>query len=360
MTAQTLLIAKNTETENPQNYRPIAIQNSTYKLYTSLITEFIMQHATQNEIITEEQAAGKIGSWGTTDQLLTNKMIYDEIINNRRNLAVAWLDYRKAFESVPHSWILESLKLAKVPLKIIRAIEHLMTKWRTKLSLHGEDASIETDQLEYHKGIIQGDTHSLILFILSVNPLSFLLSKEEGIELTLEEQARIITQLFFVDDLKLYAKSKEKLKALLDIVTCYTEDVGMKFGESKCAYNIIVRGKRKHQGENLKVRTLTVKELPEGDNYKYLGLDENIGFDGPLNKARVKKEYKRRIRKIWSSELNNINKITAHNTFAVPIIASGGGGGNAIYVPYGDVPPIRVYFLALESETGCLFSSLTL
>ena len=35
-------------------------------------------------------------------------------------------------------------------------------------------------------------------------------------------------------------------------------------------------------------------------------------------------------------------------------------GGNAIYVPYGDVPPIRVYFLAFESETGCLFSSLTL
>ena len=34
------------------------------------------------------------------------------------------------------------------------------------------------------------------------------------------------------------------------------------------------------------------------------------------------------------------------------------GGGNAIYVPY--VPPNRVYFLAFESETGCLFSSLTL
>ena len=42
-------------------------------------------------------------------------------------------------------------------------------------------------------------------------------------------------------------------------------------------------------------------------------------------------------------------------------VGGGGGGGNAIiYVPYGDVPPIRVYFLAFESETGCLFSSLTL
>ena len=38
----------------------------------------------------------------------------------------------------------------------------------------------------------------------------------------------------------------------------------------------------------------------------------------------------------------------------------GGGEGNAICVPYGDVPLIRVYFLAFESRTGCLFSSLTL
>ena len=48
------------------------------------------------------------------------------------------------------------------------------------------------------------------------------------------------------------------------------------------------------------------------------------------------------------------------NTFVFTIYSGGGGGGNAIYVPYGDVPPIRVYFLALESETRCLFSSLTL
>ena len=34
-------------------------------------------------------------------------------------------------------------------------------------------------------------------------------------------------------------------------------------------------------------------------------------------------------------------------------------GCNAIYVRYGDVPPIGVYFLVFESKTGCLFSSLT-
>ena len=32
------------------------------------------------------------------------------------------------------------------------------------------------------------------------------------------------------------------------------------------------------------------------------------------------KEYKRKVRKIWKSELNGSNKVTAHNTLAVPVI----------------------------------------
>ena len=96
------------------------------------------------------------------------------------------------------------------------------------------------DELSYHKGILQGDTLNLILFILSVNPLLYLLLKGEGIPLTIEDQVRIITHLFFVDDLKLYAKNKEKLRILLDLVTRLTKDTEIKFGESKCAYNIII------------------------------------------------------------------------------------------------------------------------
>ena len=87
--SQTLLLAKTKETDNPQNYRPIALQNTTYKIYTALMAEIIMQHCTQNKIITEEQEAGKRGSWGTTDQLLINKMIYDQVTSDRRSLAVA-------------------------------------------------------------------------------------------------------------------------------------------------------------------------------------------------------------------------------------------------------------------------------
>ena len=78
-------------------------------------------------------------------------MVYEEVRKNRRNLPSAWLDYRKAFDSVPHSWTIESLQLAKVPDKIITVIQMLMNKWKTKLYLYGDKSMIETSEIEYHK-----------------------------------------------------------------------------------------------------------------------------------------------------------------------------------------------------------------
>ena len=120
--------------------------------------------------------------------------------------------------------------------------------------------------------------------------------------------------------MKFYAKNIEKLKALLEIVISFTNDVGMKFGESKCAYNIMEREKRKHQGKEFELEGLRIKELLEEDNYKHLGMDKSIRYDRPFDKNRVTSEYKKRVRKIWSSELDNINKVQAHNTFAVPVL----------------------------------------
>ena len=70
-----------------------------------------------------------------------------------------------------------------MPDKLIDVIKMLMSKWRTKLYLYGDKATIETSEIEYHKGVLQGDMLSLILFVLSVNPLSHMLHKKEGYKL---------------------------------------------------------------------------------------------------------------------------------------------------------------------------------
>ena len=46
-------------------------------------------------------------------------MAMDEIRKNKRNAYVMWFDYKKAFDSVPHSWIIKALELARVPKQLI-------------------------------------------------------------------------------------------------------------------------------------------------------------------------------------------------------------------------------------------------
>ena len=96
---------------------------------------------------------------------------------------------------------------------------------------------VETDIIKYFRGIFQGDGLSLLLLILSVNPLSFLLNTIEGYKIgNPGEKDLDISQMFFVDDLKLLSSTAENSYKQLDIVTTFSKDIGMSFGQDKCAY----------------------------------------------------------------------------------------------------------------------------
>ena len=318
---RTTLLAKNQDTKNPKNFRPIACENILLKTYTGTLALLIEEHLADNNIIAPEQAGAKKGMWGCTDQLLINRAVTDEAIKNRRNLYMIWLDYKKAYDSVPHGWITEAMKLAKIPEKIIEAINQLISKWQTELSIPTVNGKVRIGEILCRKGVLQGDYLSVILFILSLNPLSFLPNRTDGFKLSKDTvHEKNITHLLFVDDLKLLAPTLNKIKLQLDIVTTFSKDIGMTFGEDKCAYICIDRGKRKSLGKSIEINGVTIKELQDDEPYRYLGQDETVGYDGKLNKEKIQTEYYRRARKIWSSELNARNKAIAHNSFALPVL----------------------------------------
>ena len=280
---------------------------------------FIQDHCESNNIITDEQAGGKRGVWGCSEQLLINKAVLKETKQQKRNLVTAWLDYAKAFDSIPHSWLFLALRLAKIPEYIIKSIENLSKHWNTIVTLSSKDNIIKTDVIRYMKGILQGDSLSVIIFILCVNPLSHIIKKFQGYAAG-KDRNNNITHNFFVDDLKIYCSSLKGMKKLLDFVTTFSRDIGMTFGQDKCAYLIIEKGKIKTTGKNLTMNNVTLKEIEHNNSYKYLGQDENISYGGQVNKERVRNEYFKRVKKIWFSELSGFNKSVAHNSFAVPIL----------------------------------------
>ena len=85
----------------------------------------------------------------------------------------------------------------------------------------------------------------------------------------------------------------------------------MKFGQDKCAYIKIEKGKSTATLA-IEINGLKIKPILEGESYGYLGQDENVAYDGTINKERVTKEYLLHVKKIWSSELSAYNKTIAH------------------------------------------------
>ena len=82
-----------------------------------------------------------------------------------------------------------------------------------------------------------------MLFLISLNPLSHLLCMRKGYAYGKNRQYQH-THNFFVDDLKLFATNMNNIKCLLDIVTLFSKDIGMKYGVDKCAFVQIEKGKQ--------------------------------------------------------------------------------------------------------------------
>ena len=102
----------------------------------------------------------------------------------------------------------------------------------------------------------------------------------------------------------------------LEIVTKFSKHIGMHFDEDKCACLRIEKGTI-IKSEPIEINQLKIQPTAEKDCYRYLGFEENISYNGMLNKEKVTKEYWNRVRKIWSSELSDYNKVIAHNSFAI-------------------------------------------
>ena len=74
-------------------------------------------------------------SYGCKDQLLINKTILEEVRSKRRNLSTTWIDYKKVFDGVPHTWIVKSLELYKICPTVTRFMRKNIQSWKTILHL---------------------------------------------------------------------------------------------------------------------------------------------------------------------------------------------------------------------------------
>ena len=98
------------------------------------------------------------------------------------------------------------------------AIKNLTESSYTKLNLNGKGDSMVSNVIKIMTGIYRGDSLSVILFVLALNPFSHLLRSTKGYAHGKNRQHQH-THNIFVDNLKLYASDINMVKRQLEIVT---------------------------------------------------------------------------------------------------------------------------------------------
>ena len=88
---------------------------------------------------------------------MISKAIYQDCKRKNKNLSIAWIDYQKAFDSVPHSWVEKSTELVGVNSKIDRFCKLSMEKWTMMLHLKIKQEVMQSQPIQIRKGIFQGE-----------------------------------------------------------------------------------------------------------------------------------------------------------------------------------------------------------
>ena len=299
------------------NFRPISCLPLMWKVLTSVLSDSIYNYLDENDLLPSEQKGCRRRTRGTKDQLLIDKTILRDCKKRNKNLATAWIDYKKAYDMIPHSWIIECLRLVNVSESIVNFLQNSMAYWKTELTASGQSLGI----VDIKRGIFQGDSLSPLLFVICMIPLSNILRKmQPGYLLGTVK----VNHLLFMDDLKLFSKNENEINTLVSTVNAISIDIRMEFGIQKCGLLVMKRGKViKTQGIELEENNV-IRDIDE-KGYKYLGIVESDKVHEKNMKDIFKKEYFRRVRLVLSSKLHSRNKISAINTWAISMMRYGAG-----------------------------------
>ena len=155
------------------NYRPISRLPLMWKLMTGIISTAIFNYLNSNDRLPIEQKGCRKESRGTKDQLLIDKTVMNDCRKRHTNLGMSWVDNKKAYDMISHSWIIGSLTFANVADNIVDFIERSMTSWNINLLSNGEFLA----NVEVKRGIFQGDSLSPLLFVVCMIPLTQIMRK---------------------------------------------------------------------------------------------------------------------------------------------------------------------------------------
>jgi exonuclease III len=171
----TLLPKEGKDKNDIKNWRPITLSNCDSKIITKALS--IKTSKILDSIIDTSQTA-YIPGRSVADNLRANYFYKNHCRKNNVDAALISLDAKKAFDSVDHKYIEETLIAYGFGEKFVNVFKTLYNDLTAKILING----YMSEAIKIERGVKQGDALSCAIFIICIDPLLRNLNKNARIK----------------------------------------------------------------------------------------------------------------------------------------------------------------------------------
>ena len=330
------LIGKKGDLLDPGNYRPIALVHTQYKILSTMVknelnsllnTTFISTVSGPFNLLSPNQN-GFRNRRMCTQSVRTLRNLMDQALLEDLPIYIAYLDIKKAFDSVNHAILLRTLRAINLPHYLINFVDKTYQNRHAEIWLPQGKVSIKLES-----GVLQGCPLSPILFNLFTDPFLKWLNKTN---LGIHFQDLHIPALTFADDKVFLSRSSTSLQAILDMETRFSNFSSLSLSISdtaKSAKTVCTSHEPTHSTQGTTVSlpnytqpqfTIQNKKIPylkSNEYYKYMGFNISIlDTDFSHHKRMTMATYLKRLSSIRKSCYTTQQRIAIVNKLFIPRI----------------------------------------
>lgn len=259
VSGKTTMISKISTTSGPWDYRPTSMSPNILRMVHKMLAKML-----NAECSLPMQQKGFKREEGCATNLLTIRAMVKDVKQKLSSLYVAWVDFKKAFESVGHPSLIAACKRWDLPARLTECITQLYRVAKTQLD--------EGPSVKIGRGVLQRNSLSPFLLNICLDWVLAALTQTIGVEVG----GTTINHLAFADDVMLMASSRPGLQRLIDSLLESVAKVDLKVGVGKYSTLWIVTNKNKktwvQDSTPFKAVGEEIRAPAPGDFYKYLGV----------------------------------------------------------------------------------------